>query len=89
MVDRRDEAAIRARAYQLWEESGRADGSQDQHWRQAEREAAEKAQGAAPHPDAGSGVPPIKAPQDGAGHRGDGMSRHPSVLDPAPGRSGS
>ena len=38
MIDQSNEAAIRARAYQLWEEGGRADGSQHQHWRQAEAE---------------------------------------------------
>lgn len=36
MQDR--EATIRARAYQLWEESGHAHGKHEQHWRQAERE---------------------------------------------------
>ena len=36
MQDR--EAAISARAHQLWEESGHAHGQHEQHWRQAERE---------------------------------------------------
>ncbi len=41
-MDHSNEAAVRARAYQLWVESGYADGYQDQHWRQAEREIAER-----------------------------------------------
>ena len=32
------EAAISARAHQLWEESGHAHGQHDDHWRKAERE---------------------------------------------------
>ncbi|WP_237476687.1 DUF2934 domain-containing protein [Lichenibacterium dinghuense] len=83
-MDNRDEAAVRARAYQLWVESGYADGYQDQHWRQAEREVAERAA-------TGEGEARAEAaPDDRAGHRpqshSDGMSSHPSVLDPAPSR---
>ena len=32
------QAAIAARAHQLWEESGHAHGQNEQHWHQAERE---------------------------------------------------
>lgn len=91
-MDNRDEAAVRARAYQLWVESGYADGYQDQHWRQAEREVAEREV-------AGRGAVAAEAetgrgPQAGtaAGDRprdarhSDGMSAHPSVLDPGPSR---
>ena len=83
-MDNRDEAAVRARAYQLWVESGYADGYQDQHWRQAEREIAERAAA-----NAGS-APAAAAPDDRTRSRdarhSDGMSSHPSVLDPAPSR---
>ena len=34
------ESRIRARAYLLWEESGRPDGMEHEHWVQAEREIA-------------------------------------------------
>ena len=80
MVDPSKEAAVRARAYQLWIESGRADGSQDAHWRQAEREVAER--GAA-EAHAEGGAAPTRPP-GGAGSHSDGMSWHPSVLDPGP-----
>ena len=84
MADHSNDAAIRARAYQLWVESGYADGYQDAHWRQAEREIAEKAQGAEARPGEASAAP-AAAPEDG--RHVDGMSRHPSVLDPGPSRS--
>ena len=32
------EDAIRQRAYELWDEAGRPDGRQDDHWAQARRE---------------------------------------------------
>ena len=32
------EAAIRARAHQIWEDSGRAEGQAELHWNAAERE---------------------------------------------------
>ena len=87
-MDHSNEAAIRARAYQLWVESGYADGYQDQHWRQAEREIAER--GAAGENGAGEAaiVPADMRARDGAGRHSDGMSHHPSVLDPGPGRWG-
>lgn len=87
-MDHSNEAAIRARAYQLWVESGHADGSQDQHWRQAEREIAEKARADEGVPDAGGAAPAPGRPQGGGAPHVDGMSRHPSVLDPRPNRSG-
>ncbi len=37
-MDRDLEQRIRARAHELWEQSGRVDGQADEHWRQAERE---------------------------------------------------
>ena len=37
------ESRVRERAYQLWEESGRPDGMEHEHWAQAEREAAASA----------------------------------------------
>jgi hypothetical protein len=78
MAENSKEAAVRARAYQLWEESGRADGSQDAHWRQAEREIAERNGQPAP-------ADPAPARSGSAtGSHSDGMSRHPSVLDPGP-----
>ena len=88
-----NDAAIRARAYQLWEESGYADGSQDAHWRQAEREIAARAQTGAEKAaaeKAGEDRPGTEAspsqrrPQGQAGRHSDGMSTFPSVLDPAP-----
>ena len=83
MADHRDEAAIRARAYQLWEESGYADGSQDAHWRQAEREIAARVQSG----EAGSppdGIAPPAAPPTAPSRHSDGMSMFRSVLDPPP-----
>ena len=83
MADHRDEAAVRARAYQLWEESGYADGSQDAHWRQAEREVAARAQAGEPDGPP-EGIAP-QAPRPAAPPRhSDGMSLFRSVLDPAP-----
>ena len=79
-----NDAAIRARAYQLWEESGYADGSQDAHWRQAERELAARAQGGE-GPAAGEAPPPAARGFGGAGRHSDGLSTFPSVLDPGPG----
>ena len=35
------QAAIAARAHQIWEKSGHAHGQDEQHWRQAEREIGE------------------------------------------------
>ena len=86
MVDYSKDAAIRARAYQLWVESGYADGSQDQHWRQAERETAEKARAGVA--GEGGAVPAANERQGEAERHVDGISRHPSVLDPGPSRSG-
>ncbi|MBH0619607.1 DUF2934 domain-containing protein [Salmonella enterica] len=89
-MDNRDEAAIRARAYQLWVESGYADGYQDQHWRQAEREVAERAaDGRAADGRASDGRSEPEARADDRGQprdarHSDGMSSHPSVLDPGP-----
>lgn len=83
-MDHSKEAAVRARAYQLWVESGYADGYQDQHWRQAEREVAEKDGDGAD--GTGGAVQAPQPPSAGAGRHSDGMSRHPSVLDPGPGR---
>lgn len=36
------ERCIQERAYQIWEEQGRPQGRDDEHWRQAEREFAMK-----------------------------------------------
>lgn len=38
MVDQSNEAAVRARAYELWEMSDRSPGQHEEHWRRAERE---------------------------------------------------
>ena len=84
-MDHSKEAAVRARAYQLWEESGHADGSQEAHWRQAEREVAERAEGDGGQP--GGGASPAAKPKGAPGRHSDGMSSHPSVLDPGPSRS--
>ena len=81
-MDHSKEAAVRARAYQLWVESGYADGYQDQHWRQAEREIAERGTGG----DETAAAPAGQRLQDEPGRHSDGVSRHPSVLDPEPGR---
>lgn len=77
-----NDAAIRARAYQLWEESGYADGSQDAHWRQAEREVA--ARSPAGEGSSGAVAAPATPPRGGPGRHSDGMSLHPSVLDSGP-----
>ena len=37
-MDHGDDEAVRARAYQLWEEGGRAHGQHEAHWRQAEQD---------------------------------------------------
>lgn len=41
------EQRIRERAYQLWEQAGRPDGKEVEHWLQAEREIAGDEQGLA------------------------------------------
>ena len=41
-MDEDSEAAIRARAYQLWELAGKPDGKEHQFWIEAERELREK-----------------------------------------------
>ncbi len=63
-----DDDAIRARAFQLWEEGGRVHGQHDAHWRQAEQEHAaasvtapagrEVEETAAQHVDGVSTLPP-------------------------------
>ena len=85
-MDHSNEAAIRARAYQLWVESGYADGYQDQHWRQAEREIAERGSPDGNGTGEGSPVAPERRMRLEEGRHSDGMSHHPSVLDPGPGR---
>ncbi len=76
MISHSKESAIRARAYQLWIESGYADGYQDAHWRQAEREIGKQTEGCEVSP------PARPVAQD---HRHvDGMSLYRSVIDPAP-----
>ncbi len=82
-MDHSREAAVRARAYQLWVESDYADGYQDQHWRQAEREILEQSAGR--HDDPAPDQQP--APQRPQVHS-DGMSIYPSVIDPAPKHAG-
>jgi len=37
-AEKADEAAIRRRAYELWEEEGYPQGGHERHWAQAERE---------------------------------------------------
>ena len=87
MADHSNDAAIRARAYQLWVESGHADGSQDQHWRQAEQEIAEREKAA--QPGDGGGAADASRSQGGRGRHVDGVSTHPSVLDPGPDKGGA
>ncbi|WP_237480646.1 DUF2934 domain-containing protein [Lichenibacterium dinghuense] len=41
-----DQNAVRARAYQLWEEGGCVHGSHEEHWRRAEAECAAEGDGA-------------------------------------------
>ena len=50
-----DEQHIRQRAYEIWEQEGRPDGREDEHWAQALREI--EAEGIAPAPTA-------EAPED-------------------------
>lgn len=76
MISHGRDSAIRARAYQLWIESGYADGYQETHWRQAEREIGEQSER--------SEISPIAAPMIRDNRHVDGMSRYPSVIDPAP-----
>ena len=85
-MDHSKEAAVRARAYQLWVESGYADGYQDQHWRQAEREIAERGSPDENEIGEGATVPPERRMPLEERRHSDGMSHHPSVLDPGPGR---
>ena len=86
-MDNSKEAAIRARAYQLWGESGYADGYQDQHWRQAEREIAGRDSAGEERVGEAAAVSTGTRAQAEAERHSDGMSRHPSVLDPGPGRA--
>ncbi len=76
MINHGRESAIRARAYQLWIESGYADGYQDAHWRQAEREIGEQS--------ARSEMPPTVRAVAQDNRHVDGMSLYRSVIDPAP-----
>jgi hypothetical protein len=76
MIDNGREGAIRARAYQLWIESGYADGYQEAHWRQAEQELADKGEVRE--------FKPVVRPSTRDTRHVDGMSLYPSVLDPAP-----
>lgn len=62
MNDQSNEAAIRTRAYELWEMSNRTPGKHEEHWHQAERELHGSAQGngtdtASQHSDAVSELP--------------------------------
>jgi hypothetical protein len=43
-----DEAAIRDRAYEIWQRAGSPDGSHDEHWNQARSELEAEAAGQAP-----------------------------------------
>ncbi len=79
MISDGKDGAIRARAYQLWIESGYADGYQEAHWRQAEREMAALEEDDSPLPLARPTMPDPR--------HSDGMSRFPSVLDPGPAAS--
>ncbi|MGI3903705.1 MAG: DUF2934 domain-containing protein [Janthinobacterium lividum] len=74
MISQWKESAVRARAYQLWIESGYADGYQDAHWRQAEREMSRQT---------GEVSPPVRPIAQDHRHI-DGMSLYRSVIDPAP-----
>ena len=51
MIDGTNEATVRARAYQLWEESGGGHGNHDEHWRRAEAECGGSLMSAAPAAD--------------------------------------
>jgi Protein of unknown function (DUF2934) len=46
-----NEEKIRQRAYELWEQSGKTDGSEMDFWLQAEREIAERDNATAPPQD--------------------------------------
>ena len=85
-MDHSKEAAVRARAYQLWVESGYADGYQDQHWRQAEREVAERAQPGRNGAGKALATQPDARPRGSDGSHSDGLSHHPSVFASDPGR---
>ena len=63
-MDHGDEDAIRARAFQLWEEGGRVHGQHEAHWRRAEQEygvappaGRDVEETAAPHVDGVSTLP--------------------------------
>ena len=84
-MDHSKEAAIRARAYQLWVESGYAEGYHELHWRQAEREVAAR-EGAGSTDDEPPSSPGRIAGQPS--HHTDGLSPFPSVLDPGPHKTG-
>ncbi len=75
MMDR--EQKIRERANQIWEEEGRPEGSQEEHWRRAEEEIAAgehvaagegtenwKAEAGLPNDQNSPGVMPIVIPPD-------------------------
>lgn len=49
-----DQDAVRARAYQLWEEGGCVHGSHEEHWRRAEAECAAEGDGAGGRDGAGA-----------------------------------
>ena len=87
-MDHVREAAIRARAHQLWIESGYADGQQDKHWRQAEREVLGKERLDERTADDGVAGPPRREDGASAPHS-DGTSLHPSFFDTKSGREGT
>ncbi len=46
-MDNREER-IRSRAYRLWEEAGRPEGSEKEHWTEAEKQVGQEGDGASP-----------------------------------------
>lgn len=68
-MDQTNEAAIRARAYEIWERSDRTPGKHDEHWRQAERELHEAGR---------------KTGTDTGSQHSDGISELPAQDDEAP-----
>lgn len=68
MTDNRDEA-IRARAHRIWEDEGRPDGREHDHWAQASREVGEASDEAQAAAAAGIDEAPVAASPASRGKR--------------------
>ncbi len=64
-MDEGKEAAIRERAFQIWQQSGGAHGHDEEHWRQAEQDYGGPAGDAVRRPEEGETHRPATNPPKG------------------------